>query len=51
MKWWLCGEVEGDAVAEGFELADVVAFAAFGVGAAEVEAGAEIVEAGVGVGQ
>ena len=48
---WLGGVVEGDVVAEGFELADVVAFAAFGVGAGVVVVGAEIVEAGSGVGQ
>src|SRR5258705_3094471 len=38
-----CG-LEGDGVAEGFELADVASFAAFGVDAGGVEVGAEIVE-------
>ena len=42
---------EGDCVAECFELADVVAGLAFGVGAAGVVAGAEVVVAGGGVGQ
>jgi hypothetical protein len=39
--------LEGDRVAEGFELADVASFAAFGVDAGGVEVGAEVVEAGV----
>ena len=37
--------MEGDGVAEGFELADVAAFAAFGVDAGGVEVGAEVAEA------
>ena len=45
------GGLEGDGVAEGFELADVVALAAFGVDAGGVVAGSEVVEAGVGVGE
>ena len=45
------GGFEGDLVAEGFELADVVALLAVGVDAAVVEVGAEVVEAGFGVGQ
>src|SRR5512132_518362 len=47
----LGGGFEGDLVAERFELADVVALAAFGVDAGVVEVGAEVVEAGVGVRQ
>ena len=47
-----CGDrVQGDGVAEGFELSDVVAFAAFGVDAVVVEVGAEVPVAGVRVGQ
>src|SRR5215472_12472274 len=45
------GGLEGDGVAEGFELADVVALAAFGVDAAGVVAGPEVAELGVGVGE
>jgi len=45
------GGLEGDGVAEGFELADVVVLAAFGVDAGGVEPGAEVVEAGVWVAQ
>lgn len=37
----LCGAFEDDGVAEGFELADVLATAAVGVGAAGVVVGAE----------
>lgn len=44
------GGFEGDFVAEGFELADVVASFVFGAGAVVVEVGAEVVEAGFGVG-
>ena len=40
------GGPEGDGVAGGFELVDVVALAAFGVDAGGVEPGAEVVEAG-----
>ena len=40
------GGVKGDLVAEGFELADVVALAAFGVDAGGVVAGAEVAELG-----
>jgi hypothetical protein len=46
----LCGGVEGDLVAEGFELADVVALAAFGVDAGGVVAGSEVAELGIGIG-
>ena len=42
-----CG-FEGDAVAECFELADVVAFLCVGV---DVVVGAEVMEPGVGVGE
>jgi hypothetical protein len=42
------GGLEGDGVAEGFELADVVALAAFGVDAGGVEPRAEVVEAASG---
>jgi hypothetical protein len=42
------GGLEGDLVAERLELADVVALGAIGVVAGVVEAGAEVVEAGVG---
>jgi hypothetical protein len=45
------GGFEGDFVAECFELADVVAFGAFGTDTGVVEAGAEVVEAGGGVGE
>src|SRR4029450_11597265 len=45
------GGFEGDLVAEGFELADVVALGAVGVDAGVVEAGAEVTEAGLGVDQ
>src|SRR5829696_6416765 len=45
------GGLEGDLVAEGFELADVVALGAVGVDAGVVEAGAQVTEAGGGVGQ
>ena len=46
---WSGGGLEGDGVAEGFEPADVVLLAAFGVDALGVVAGSEVVEAGVGV--
>lgn len=45
------GGFEGDFVAECFELADVVASCAVGSGAGVVEAGSEIVELGVVVGE
>jgi hypothetical protein len=45
------GGREGDGVAEGFELADVVLLAAFGVDPGDVEPWAEIMELGAGVGQ
>jgi hypothetical protein len=45
------GWFEGDLVAEGFELADVPAFALFRVDAGGVEVAAEVVVAGAGVGQ
>ena len=45
------GGFEGDLVAEGLQLVDVVALGAVGVDAAVVEAGAEVTEADVGVGQ
>src|SRR6266516_3253135 len=48
---WSGGGFEGDFVAEGFELADVVALAVVGVDAPVVEVGAQVVEAGLGVGQ
>jgi hypothetical protein len=48
---WSGGGVEGDLVAEGFQLADVVALDAFGTGAGVVEAGTEVVEPGLWVGQ
>jgi hypothetical protein len=52
--WGWCGgsggAFEDDCVAECFELADVVAAAAVGVGAAGVEVWAEVGVAGVGVG-
>jgi hypothetical protein len=55
-KWGLqlrlgSGGLEGDLVAERLELADVVALGAIGVVGGVVEAGAEVVEAGVGVSQ
>jgi hypothetical protein len=43
------GWLEGDGVAECFELAYVVALASFGIDALGVVVGAEIVEPGVGV--
>ena len=43
--------VKGDFVAEGFELADVAALAAFGVDAGGVKPWAQVVEAGFGVGE
>ena len=42
---------EGDLVAEGFELSDVVALLVVGVDAPVEVVGAEVVESGVGVGQ
>src|SRR5215207_1265487 len=45
------GGLQGDGVAEGFELADVVALGALGVDAGVVEASTEVVVAQVGVGQ
>jgi hypothetical protein len=51
---WAVGSgagLEGDGVAEGFELADVVVLAPFGVDAVGVEPGAEVVESGVWVRQ
>lgn len=45
------GWFEGDLVAEGFELADVGAFALFRVHAGGVEVAAEVVVAGAGVGE
>src|SRR5215469_9857660 len=45
------GGFEGDLVAEGFELADVVALAAFGVDAGVVEVAAQVGVAGVWVGE
>ena len=45
------GAFEDDGVAQGFELADVVAAAALGVDAAGVVPGAEVGVAGLGVGQ
>jgi len=47
---WLAGWGEGHVVAEGFELADEVAFACFGVVAAGEVVAAEVVVVGV-VGQ
>jgi hypothetical protein len=47
----LGGGLKGDLVAERFELADVVALGALRVDAGVVEAGAQVVEAGVGVGE
>src|SRR5450756_1323149 len=44
------GGLEGNPVAEGFEVTDVVAFGPFGTEAVVVEVGAEVVEAGRGVG-
>ena len=45
---WVCsgGGLQGDGVAEGFELPDVVAFTAFGVDAGVVKARAEVGEPG-----
>ena len=43
--------MKGDLVAERFELADMVALGALWVDAGVVEAGAQVVEAGVGVGE
>ena len=45
------GGLQGDSVAECFELAEVVALLALSVDAGVVEAGAKIMEAGGGVGQ
>src|SRR5215211_3500907 len=45
------GGFEGDLVAEGLELADVVALGAFGTDTGVVEAGAEVLEVGLWVGQ
>ena len=45
------GGLEGDPVAEGLELADVVALGTLSVDAGVVEAGPKIVVAGGGVGQ
>src|SRR5215218_8030007 len=47
----LGGGLQGDLVAERFELADMVALGALWVDAGVVEAGAQVVEAGVGVGE
>ena len=47
----LGGGFEGDAVAEGVELADVVADLAVDVDAVEVVVAAEVVEAGGGIGE
>jgi hypothetical protein len=41
--------MEGDGIAEGFELADVIALASFGVDAHRVVVRAEVVVAGVWV--
>ena len=43
--------MDGDGVAEGFELVDVGAFAAFGIDTFVVEVRAEVGVAGVGIGQ
>ena len=43
------GGLNGDGVAEGFELADVVVLASLGVDAIGVVAGTEVVEAGIRV--
>ena len=45
------GGFQGDLVAQRLELTDVVALGAVGTDAGVVEAGAEVVEAGLGVGQ
>src|SRR3954451_2980500 len=45
------GRFEGDLVAEGFEVADVFALAAFGAEPVGIEVRAEVVEVGVGVGE
>jgi hypothetical protein len=44
------GGLEGDLVAEGLQLADVVALGAFGTDTGVVEAGAEVLEVGLWVG-
>ena len=49
--WLLGGGFEGDAVAERFELSDVVALLGVGVDVAVVVVGTELVEPGVGVGE
>jgi hypothetical protein len=46
---WSAGGLEGDGVAEGFQLADVVLLAAFGIDALGVVAGTEVLKAGIGV--
>src|SRR5512142_2921408 len=51
VAWWSGGLGEGDGVAEGFELADVVAGLAVLVDPAGAVAGAEVVVAGGGVGE
>ena len=48
---WSGGWFEGDLVAEGFELADAVAFLDAGVETAVVEAGAQVFVTGVGIRQ
>jgi hypothetical protein len=48
---WSGSGFEGDLVAEGFELADVVAPGAVGVDTGVVEVRAEVTAVGVGVGQ
>src|SRR5215211_546149 len=51
-RWcWSGGGLQGDRVAQRLQLADVVALAAVGVDAGVVEAGAQIVETSVRVGQ
>jgi len=47
--WWSGGGLESDRAAEGFELADVVALAAFGADAGGVVAEAKVVGSGAGV--
>src|SRR5215213_831355 len=49
--WWSGGRLQGDLVAERLELADEVAGLAGGVDAAGVVVGAQVVEAGGGVGE
>src|SRR5215207_8113044 len=49
--WWSGGRLQGDLVAERLELADEVAGLAALVDAAGVVAGAQVVEAGGGVGE